>query len=256
MIENLTVTLVQFDPVWEDKKANLEKISSCMDNLGKCDLVVLPEMFSTGFSVNPVGLAEEMDGPTVSWMAEKASGLQAVVAGSLIIQDKGNFYNRLIWMTPGKIAGWYDKKHLFSMGEEHHGFYPGNKRVTIEWKGWKIRLIICYDLRFPVWCRNDDGYDILLCVASWPSSRHEVWKRLLITRAIENQCFSMGVNRIGSDGSGIKHRGDSGMVNPYGKPVWLKGKMAAGTFSLSYEELRSYRENFPVLKDMDPFILK
>lgn len=256
MIENLTVTLVQFDPVWEDKKANLEKLSSIMGNLGRCDLVVLPEMFSTGFSVNPVGLAEEMDGPTVGWMAEKASRLQAVVAGSLIIREKEDFYNRLIWMTPDKKAGWYDKKHLFSMEKEHLIFSPGNKRVTVEWMGWKIRLLICYDLRFPVWCRNNDGYDILLCVASWPSSREQAWKSLLIARAIENQCFTLGVNRIGADGSGIKHGGRSGIVDPHGKAVWLEETTVTGTFCLSCAELCSFRENFPVLKEMDRFVLK
>jgi len=256
MIDNLTVTLVQCDPVWEDKKTNLERLSSTMETLGKCDLVVLPEMFSTGFSVNPVGLAEEMDGPTVGWMAEKAAGLQAVITGSLIIKEKEDFYNRLIWMTPGKKAIWYDKKHLFSMGKEHLVFTPGNKRVTVEWMGWKIRLLICYDLRFPVWCRNDDGYDILLCVASWPSSRDLAWKSLLIARAIENQCFTLGVNRIGADGNGIKHGGKSGMVDPYGKAVWMEGKTGTFTLCLSYTELTSFRENFPVLKEMDPFIMK
>jgi omega-amidase len=252
---DLKVTLVQPDLVWENKAANLEKISGMLVNLAQTDLIVLPEMFTTGFSMKVKELAELMEGPSVNWMKAKASELQAVVAGSLIIEENGSFYNRLVWARPDGNLQWYDKRHLFSMGEEHLHFTPGSQRITVEWKGWKIRLLICYDLRFPVWSRNHDDYDLLIYTANWPSARHDVWKNLLAARALENQCYSIGVNRVGEDGMGIAYKGDSVCIDARGKTTWLGDGETTRTFSLSHEELQAFREKFPLLRNRDVFSL-
>jgi len=175
----LKITVFQLDLVWEDKSANLNKVESMLGTPGNTDIIVLPEMFTSGFSMKVQELAETMEGPTIRWMKEKASEMQAVVAGSLIIQENGCYYNRFVWAQPDGKLHWYDKRHLFAMGEEHLHFTPGNRRVTVEWKGWKIRLLICYDLRFPVWSRNHDDYDLLIYTANWPAARAHVWRTLL-----------------------------------------------------------------------------
>ncbi len=159
---NLTVSLVQANVVWKNKSVNLEKFSGMMENLPPGDVIMLPELFSTGYSMEVEELAEEMSGMTVAWMKDKAATLKAVIAGSLVIGEEGHFYNRLVWVRPDGKIEWYDKHHLFTMGEEHLHYFPGNRRVTVEWKGWKIRLQVCYDLRFPLWSRNHDGYDLLM----------------------------------------------------------------------------------------------
>jgi omega-amidase len=252
----LKVTLVQPDLVWEDKNANLEKISGELVKLERTDLIVLPEMFTTGFSMQVEKLAEEMHGPTVKWMTEKSSEFQAVISGSLIIKENDNYFNRVVWVDPHKQVHWYDKRHLFAMGEEHLHYTPGNQRVTVEWKGWKFRLLVCYDLRFPVWSRNYDDYDVLVYVANWPSERHEVWKNLLIARALENQCYCIGVNRVGCDGMGLNYIGDSVLITPRGEAFWLGDSETTRTFSLSLSDLHAFREKFPVLRDRDRFFLK
>ncbi len=253
---DIKVTLVQPDLVWEDKAANLKKISGLLGDIGSTDVVLLPEMFTTGFSMRVEMLAEEMDGPAVSWMKEKAAAWQAVFAGSLIIKEDNLCYNRFVWASPDGKIQWYDKKHLFSMGEEHLHFVPGNQRVTVEWKGWRIRLLICYELRFPVWSRNQSDYDLLVYAANWPSSRHAVWKSLLIARALENQCYCIGVNRVGNDGMGLSYSGDSVLVSPRGEATWMGNMESTRSFSLNLSELNSFREKFPVLNDRDEFILK
>ena len=252
----LKVTLVQADLEWKNKNANLERISGMMEKVTDSDLFLLPEMFSTGFSMDADELAEEMAGPTVSWMKSKAASLQAVVAGSLVIACQGHFYNRLVWARPDGQVEWYDKHHLFTMGEEHLFYSPGNRRVTVEWKGWRIRLQVCYDLRFPVWSRNHDEYDLLIYLSNWPSARHAVWKTLLQARALENQCYCAGVNRIGTDGKGIAHSGDSALVTPRGEATWLGDGETSRTFVLNLAELHRFREKFPVLTDRDRFYVE
>jgi omega-amidase len=253
---SLSVTLVQPTLVWEDKSANLAKIEGMLINIGQTDLIVLPEMFTTGFSMKVIELAESMEGLTIAWMKEKACGWQAVVAGSLIIQENGCYFNRLVWAQPDGRLQWYDKKHLFSMGEEHLHFTPGNQRITVEWKGWKIRFLICYDLRFPVWSRNYDDYDLLVYTANWPSARHHVWKNLLTARALENQSYCIGVNRTGKDGMGLEYLGDSGCIDARGDTAWLGDIETARTFTLSLSTLHAFREKFPILKDRDKFIVE
>jgi len=254
-IQDLQVAVVQFDLVWESKQANLDRCDFIFQNIGEASLIVLPEMFTTGFSMNVKSLAEPMDGPTVDWMSSRAEKLNAAIAGSAIIEENGNFYNRMIWATPDGNIQWYDKRHLFAIGDEHLNYTPGGQRVTIEWKGWRIRPLICYDLRFPVWSRNQDNYDLLLYVANWPSPRHHVWKNLLIARALENQCWCVAVNRTGSDGMGLSYLGDSVLIDPRGTAEWLGNQEVVRTFSLSYLELHTFREKFPILRDRDEFYM-
>ena len=252
----LKITLIQPDLIWESKPANLAKISGLIDDLESTDLIVLPEMFATGFSMNVKELAEEMNGPTVQWMMQQASRLNVAIAGSLIIREKKAVYNRLILVSPDQTFQCYDKRHLFSMGEEHLHFSSGNKRITANLKGWKIRLLICYDLRFPVWSRNHDDYDLLLYAANWPSARHHVWKNLLVARALENQCYCIGVNRIGNDGIGLLYLGDSAFISPRGDASWLGDNETVRTFTLSREDLLSFRQKFPLLPGRDRFLLE
>jgi omega-amidase len=252
---SLSVTLVQPNLVWENKSANLAKIEGMLDNIGQTDLIVLPEMFTTGFTMNVETLAETMQGQTVNWLKEKARQWQSAIVGSIIIEEEGRYFNRLVWVTPEQEVSWYDKRHLFSMGEEHLHFTPGNQRVTVEWKGWKIRLLICYDLRFPVWSRNHDDYDLLIYTANWPSARHHVWKSLLTARALENQSWCIGVNRIGKDGMGLEYLGDSGCIDAHGEAVWLGEVETTRTFTLSLSKLNAFRQKFPIMKDRDWFIL-
>jgi omega-amidase len=253
---DLKVTLVQPDMVWENNLANLAKIESMLSNIGQTDVIVLPEMFTTGFTMKVNELAEAMNGPAVEWMKELAVKKQAAMAGSLIITEEGNFYNRLVWVTPDQEINWYDKRHLWSVGEEHLHFTPGDRRITVEWKGWKIRLLICYDLRFPVWSRNHDDYDLLIYVANWPAPRHHVWKNLLTARALENQSYCIGVNRIGKDGMGLEYLGDSGCIDARGEATWLGPDEKIDTFTLSLQQLNSFREKFPILRDKDSFSLQ
>jgi len=213
-------------------------------------------MFTTGFSMQVEKLAEEMQGPTVKWMLGKASEFDAVITGSLIIRENNSFFNRMVWVEPDQQVRWYDKKHLFTMGEEHLNYSSGNRRVTLDWKGWKFRLLICYDLRFPVWSRNNDDYDVLVYAANWPSAKHQVWKTLLVARALENQCYCIGANRVGKDEMGLNYSGDSAFISPRGEAAWLGNAETSLTFSLSPDDLRPFRKKFPVLKDRDRFLLE
>lgn len=252
-MSQFTLSLVQCSPLWEDKKANLDHLEDTFSQLPETDLILLPEMFATGFTMNVQEMGETMDGPVVTWMKSQASSRNAVVAGSCIIAAEGGFFNRLVWAFPDGAVRHYDKKHLFSMGEEHLYYTPGRERVTISWKGWRIRPLICYDLRFPVWSRNQDDYDLLVYLANWPSPRHHVWKTLLVARALENQCWCAGVNRTGTDGMNLNYSGDSGLIDPRGKAVWLGDAPCTHTTILDKADLISFREKFPVLKDRDMF---
>lgn len=266
---SLTITTIQANLVWEDSAANLqlfeEKINSIKE---KTEVIILPEMFSTGFSMNPSKLAEQMDGKSVQWMKKMAAAKGVIVTGSLIIEEEGNYYNRLIWMLPNGQFGHYDKRHLFAYAGEHRQYTPGNKRLIASVKGWKINLLVCYDLRFPVWARqshnNSDEshngapeYDLLIYVANWPERRIHAWKTLLQARAIENQCFVAGLNRVGNDGLNIYHSGDSMIVNALGEVLYTKShEEDIHTITLEKERLEEVRAKLPFLEDSDNFIIK
>lgn len=258
-INNLKITIFQAYLFWENIDKNLQNISLrlSMGVKEKTDLIVLPEMFNTGFSMNASGLAEEMGGKTMTWMAQAAVRYECVVTGSLIIKENDRYYNRMIWMLPSGEYQYYDKRHLFGMGEEDKTYTSGQEEVIVELKGWKIRLAICYDLRFPVYLRNHDtAYDILLVIASWPDKRISHWKTLIPARAIENQSYVIAVNRVGHDGNEVYHSGHSMCIDAYGNTVYYKPEDEdLYTFSINYEEMIKIREGFPFLKDADDFSL-
>lgn len=252
-MENLRITTVQSTLHWEDRSANLHMFDEKTRMLkGRTDLIVLPEMFTTGFSMNAAAVAEKMDGPAVRWMRAKSAQLGAVVAGSLIIEEGGRFFNRLIWMRPdGKLLH-YDKRHLFTLAKEHETYMAGRDKLIAEWRGWKICPLICYDLRFPVWSRNAEDYDLLLYVANWPEKRSYHWRQLLIARAIENQAYTVGVNRVGEDGKGLGYTGDTSVIDYSGKVVYcVSGAEDVFTCLLSKEKMSGYREKLNFLGDRD-----
>jgi omega-amidase len=261
MMPSLSVTLIQTPLFWEDKAANLrmfeEKIRAVENRM---ELVVLPEMFSTGFSMEPQKLAETMEGDTVSWMKEIAAENKIILTGSVIIEDEGKYHNRLIWMQPDGVYGYYDKRHLFAFAGEDQFYAPGAKRLITSVKGWKVNLQVCYDLRFPVWARqspHEEGeaeYDLLLYVANWPERRNRAWKTLLCARAIENQCYVVGVNRVGNDNNGLNYCGDSMVIDPMGEVLYHKAnEEEIFTIILEKEKLIDTRKKLPFLKDGDGF---
>lgn len=265
-LNSLRFSLVQTPLFWEDKGANLNLLSQkILDIEAPTEIIVLPEMFSTGFSMQPEHLAETMEGPTVDWMRRLAIQKKSILAGSLIIQENNNYYNRFIWMLPNGSLGYYDKRHLFAYGGEDKKYTAGSKRVIASVKGWKINLQICYDLRFPAWARQQKSsdplvpaeqgeYDILLYVANWPEKRSHAWKTLLTARAIENQCYTIGVNRVGIDGNNIAHSGDSMVVGPLGEVLYhCAYEDTVFHITLQKEELLQTRIQFPFWKDADFF---
>ncbi len=257
MSTHLRVTLVQTELAWQDPAANRHRLAAHFRGLvGHTDLVVLPEMFSTGFSMAAAELAEDMDGPTVDWMREEAAALGCVIAGSLIIRDGGRCYNRLIWARPDGSLEHYDKRHLFRLAGEQEHYAAGSRRLVVALKGWRVCPMICYDLRFPVWSRSRGDYDLLLYVANWPQRRALAWSTLLRARAIENQGYVVGVNRIGKDGNGTIYAGDSVAVDFLGQPLSSEGGGdRVETAVLDLESLRAYRDSFPVHLDADRFEL-
>lgn len=262
----LTITTIQSNLHWEDSEANLsmfeEKINAIKE---KTEIVVLPEMFSTGFSMNPKKLAEKMDGTTVSWMSRVAAEKKIILTGSIIIEEDGHYYNRLIWMLPNGQYGVYNKRHRFAFAGEDEHYTAGNKRLIASVKGWRINLLVCYDLRFPVWARQSSSiekeldapeYDVLIYVANWPERRIHAWKTLLTARAIENQCYVIGVNRVGNDGNNIVYSGDSMLIDPSGEILYSKTKDEdIFTITLQKEKLDETRNKFPFWKDADIFTL-
>lgn len=255
-MQALRVAGIQYDIVWKDKEANYRRIEKELLGL-EVDVVVLPEMFQTGFCFEKELLAENLnDSPTLHWMQNQSERLQAVVTGSFIVREGEKYYNRLVWMCPDGTYQHYDKRHLFSMSEEPNHFSGGSQKLVVEWKGWKICPMVCYDLRFPVWIRNVEHYDLLLFVANWPQRRSMHWEKLLQARAIENQCFVVGVNRYGADGNGTHHDGRSAIINPLGE-VLEEAVDAPKTLlqTLQYEDLTKTRRYMPFLKDADPFTL-
>lgn len=248
----MKVTIFQSDILWGDISANLVRSDETVDGCPGSDLYVFPEMFTTGFCVEPEGVAESVEGETLKWMKSKAVQTGAAIAGSVPVCQDGKFYNRFYFVKPDGSVAQYDKKHLFTYGGEHHHFTAGDKRVIVEWKGVRILLEICYDLRFPMWARNRKDYDMIIYVASWPTPRVEAWKALLTARAIENQCFVAGVNRVGNDPSN-RYCGGSRLVDPYGKIMAAceDGVEMAVTADIDMEMLNAFREKFPVLNDAD-----
>jgi len=253
----LTLSLMQTDLVWENVEANISIIECLFHDVpSDCDLLVLPEMFSTGFSMEVGKLAEPMDGSTVAWMISQAASLKVVLAGSLMIRESNNFYNRFLFVYPDGKVEYYDKRHLFSMGNENAQFTAGKVRKVIQINGFRILPQVCYDLRFPVFARNRDDYDLNLNCANWPAPRKEVWMCLLKARAIENQAYAAGVNRVGVDANGIRYSGHSVIYDPRGSLLAeANNSPKILTSKLSINTLRSFRAKFPVLPDADAFSL-
>ncbi|MCB0528194.1 MAG: nitrilase family protein [Saprospiraceae bacterium] len=273
----MKLTIVQNSLLWEQASENRARFAEILAPLaGRTDLVVLPEMFTTGFSMNAGQLAEPMDGPTVAWMQEQASRLDAALAGSFICRENDRYYNRLVFMRPGGQFDFYDKKHLFSLAEEHIFFSAGNKQLVVEWRGWRIRPLVCYDLRFPVWSATQgfsaaekaaaesreqammrDETSLLLYVANWPARRSHHWRSLLTARAVENQAFVAGVNIVGKDGNGLEYTGHSSIIDYSGQPIAeISGAEGVFTAELSLEDMRQYRRQLPFLPDGDLFQLR
>ncbi|GAB1405308.1 MAG: amidohydrolase [Lentimicrobiaceae bacterium] len=260
----INISIVQAPLQWGDKEKNLNYFNQKLEHLrAKTDLVILPEMFSTGFVTDSQKIADPVDGPVTRWMGEQAKKLSCVVTGSIAITEKDKIYNRLVWMRPDGSYETTDKRHLFRMANEHHHYTSGSNKLIVELKGWKIRPLICYDLRFPVWGRNRmmDGvheYDMVFYVANWPSARIHMWDTLLQARAIENQAYCIGVNRIGADGNGIEHNGHSMVCDPKGQVILSapESREFAGSIELDYDKLAAYRRSFAVGLDWDNFSIE
>ncbi len=263
-MSNIKVTIVQSPLVWEDPAANRamfeQKINALTDLTG---IVVLPEMFSTGFTMEPAGIAEPHKGDTFQWMKRLAAEKNIVITGSIATHDNERYYNRLVWMQPDGVHYQYDKKHLFTFAGENKKFTAGNERVIVQYQGWKFLLQICYDLRFPVWCKNNYStekgfdYDCMIVVANWPAVRSHPWRVLLMSRAIENQAYVVGVNRIGLDGKGIDHSGDSALINPMGENFsnLMPYQDKTETIAMPRCQLDDFRQKFRVAEDWDGFRL-
>jgi len=258
-MDELRVSLFQYDIVWESKSDNFRKISGKLKSYkGKTDLVVFPEMFSTGFSMNPAVLAETMCGETMSFLRRESAEGGFALAGSFIYTENGCYYNRGFFVEPDGRVSVYDKRHLFRMGDETKFYSGGNKHLLVNYRGWNISLLVCYDLRFPVWARNvDNHYDLLIYVANWPAPRIQVWDLLLRARAVENMAFVCGVNRTGTDGMQLNYTGSSQCVDARGKVLLHlpDNEETMDTCTLSLASLRDFRQKFPVWKDADRFTL-
>jgi omega-amidase len=272
--EQLHITIVQPDIVWENKAANLLQYEEMIAGIaGLRQVVALPEMFSTGFSMATERLAEPMDGKAVRWMADMALKYRCILTGSLIIEEDRKYYNRMLWVQPEGTIGYYDKRHLFANAHEDKHYTRGETRLIAQVNGWRINLQVCYDLRFPVWSRNHrvqpvsppnaigaeeqgNEYDVLLYAANWPEQRSLAWKTLLQARAIENQCYVAGVNRVGRDAKNNNYTGDSSVFGPLGEKIWQQAnEVACHTVTLEKEVLRKVRTDLPFLNDADKFLL-
>ncbi|MBS4013842.1 MAG: amidohydrolase [Bacteroidetes bacterium] len=264
-MQDIRITIIQSSLFWESHKENRkmfsEKILSIKENT---DIILLPEMFSTGFSMNPYPIAEDAKGETFQWMLKTSAEKNAVIAGSVATKENGRFYNRFYWVQPDGNFYQYDKKHLFTFAGEHNNYTAGKNKVIISYKGWKFLPLICYDLRFPVWSKNNysesDGfdYDCLIYVANWPKPRNHPWKSLLIARAIENQSYVAGINRVGNDANNNDYSGDSAIINSRGEYITqlLPDKELIETATLSYSSLYDFRQSFRVGNDWDRFEIK
>lgn len=257
MRKELKVALLQTDLAWENPKENRANYDKAFAQLAEdCDLIVLPEMFNTGFTMNAAEVAETMDGESVEWLKKKSVEVNAAICASLIITEESKFYNRFLWAENGSIKSVYNKRHLFRMAEEHHTFSPGKERPEISYKSWRIMPRVCYDLRFPVWSRSNK-FDLQIYVANWPKARISAWDKLLCARAIENQCYVIGVNRVGQDGKGIEYNGHSVVIDPKGNAITPERNAEKGWVyaTLDLVSLEDFRKKFPVFMDSDSFDL-
>ncbi len=257
-MQHLNIALVQTNLIWENPEENRVLISKKIAAIPKhTDVVVLPEMFTTGFTMNPVKWAETMNGDTVQWMRKLASGKNIAIAGSIIVFENEAYYNRFLFVHPSGEIKFYNKRHLFTLAGEHKVYTQGNKKVIVNYKEWKICLMVCYDLRFPVWSRNKEDYDVLLYVANWPKTRIAAWDTLLKARAIENMCYAVGVNRVATDANNLVYNGHSAVYNSLGEEMlcFLEGEDAIKTIALQKEHLKKTREKLGFLKDRDRFTL-
>jgi len=264
-MQPLNVALVQGATRWHDARANRKYYGSLVNSIaGKVDLVILPETFLTGFTNDTAKQHELIDGEWLPWLKTLAADTNAVITGSLVIKEGEQYFNRLIWMRPDGTFDQYDKRHLFRMAGEHEHYASGSQHLVVELKGWRIRPLICYDLRFPVWIRNrrleqSEGgmdYDLLLFVANWPAPRHEIWRTLLRARAIENLSYCIGVNRVGADNNGLMYAGDSAAIDPLGTPlVELGAQEQVIAVTLDADALLAHRKRFPAWMDADNFEL-
>ena len=256
--KSIKLTLVQYDLFWKNRRKNLSYVDQLIEGVSPTDIILLPEMFNTGFCPEFSQLAESMSGPTVKWMIKKSKEKKCSIVGSLMIKEEGKIYNRLIWASNGRKVQIYDKRHLFSLAKEDKIITKGGKRLFIKEKGWKILPLICYDLRFPVFSRNDTDYDLLVYIANWPIKRIDSWKALLKARSIENQCITIGVNRIGTDGNGIIFDGNSMGFDAFGKKIisTIKNREQVKTIVLKKQNLKLQRRQMNFLKDRDLFTLR
>jgi omega-amidase len=264
-MQDLKITLIQSDLHWEDVDANLSMFEEKIWSIGRStDVIVLPEMFTTGFTMSAHKLGEHMNMKTFKWMKQMADQTGALILGSYIVKVHDRYYNRLLWMEPGGSYKTYDKRHLFRMAQEHKTYSAGESLLIGTWKGWKICPLICYDLRFPVWSRNrykaeEDtlSYDVAIYVANWPAARIDAWDTLLKARAIENQSYVVGLNRIGQDGTGVEHNGHSAVISPKGEAIFSNdGEDIVHTLEVNSNSLHAFRDRFPVHLDADDFTLE
>ncbi len=261
-MHDLKITLIQSDLYWEEIDANLSSFEEKIWQIGQgTDVIVLPEMFTTGFTMNAPKLAEHMNMRTFKWMKQMADQTGSLILGSYIARVHDRFYNRMVWMEPGGNHKTYDKRHLFRMAGEHKIYSPGESMLVASWKGWRICPLVCYDLRFPVWSRNTYditsgrlNYDVLMFVANWPTARIDAWDALLKARAIENLSYTVGVNRVGVDGNGIEYNGHSSIYSPKGELMFTsEGSEAIKTIQLNAHSLQAFRDRFPAHLDADEF---
>ncbi len=254
-MQTLTVSIIQAELHWQDAQRNRSNFASAITSIDQqTDLIILPEMFTTGFTMEAQSNAEKMDGATVDWMRETAASSGANICGSLIIQEQDSFYNRFVSASPDGAIAHYDKRHLFRLAGEHEYFSPGTRHRTFEINGFTICPMICYDLRFPVWSRNRQNYDLLIYVANWPSPRHQAWETLLRARAIENLSYVVGVNRVGVDGNDLRYDGGSCIVDSFGNDLQnLQSSSGIATATLDLQQLAAYRKRFAFHKDADDF---
>ena len=253
----LTLALVQTATHWHDPAANRRRFDTWFAAVPEtADVIILPEMFSTGFTMASAAVAEAMDGPTVDWMRDAARLLDKVVCGSLVIAEGGRCFNRFVWMPPDGSSVVYDKRHLFRMAGEHSHYAAGTMRPVIRYRDWRILPLVCYDLRFPVWLRNRGDYDLLLAVANWPAARRLAWDTLLRARAIENLAYAAGVNIVGVDGNGVEYAGGTAVYGPDGAGL-LESAADPGVYcvTLDGDGLNDFRARFPAWQDADPFTL-
>lgn len=256
-MQDLKVSFIQYNTAWQDIPANLSRLSDLISEVpSDSDLLILPETFSTGFTMDPSNWAEEMDGSAVNWMKENAVSKNLIIGGSLVISENGQYYNRFVFAFPDGSVQYYNKRHLFSLTGEDKEYAKGHKNVQLEIKGWKIRPLVCYDLRFPVWSKNDDHYDLLIYTANWPEKRIAHWQKLLMARAIENQAYVLGVNRYGEDGNGLKYNGSSMLIDPMGETqTQILDREEVVNVILNYKAVSSFREFLSVLDDSDSFTI-